>query len=167
MQLDIVKDTTGFKECINLVKNTFSERNPLITMRWLLMELKQNKDELFLDYLSPFQTAWYDAKFDEIDMKELFNMLAVNGITDEVLKSKLSCLEELTTDIIKIKAREHTRKIMISGENERALETETPKKTKMTGMCYKCARVGHPAFRCKSTCYCKLCKSNEHAEGAR
>ena len=73
-------------------------------------------------------------------------------------------MEELTTDIIKIKAREHTRKIMISGEKERALETETAKKKPMTGKCYRCARPGHPAFRCKSNCYCKFCKSNNHAK---
>ena len=166
MQLDIDEDTTGFKECIDAVKNAFSERNPLITLRWLLMELKQNKDELFLDYLARFRTAWYDAKFDEIEMKDLYNILTVNGITDEMLKSKLSCMEELTMEVIKNKAREHTRKIIIAGENERALETDTPRRRPMSGKCFRCDRTGHPAFRCKATCYCKEHKTNGHKEGS-
>ena len=41
------------------------------------------------------------------------------------------------------------------------------KKTKMTGKCFRCTRIGHPAFACKATCYCKLCKSDTHAEGAK
>ena len=167
MQLDIDEDTTGFKECIDSVKNAFSERNPLITKRWLLMDLKQNKDELFLDYLAHFQTAWFDAKFNEINMKDLYNIFAVNGITDEALKSKLSCLEELTTEVIKTKAREHTRKIIIAGESERALETNNPRRIPLQGKCFRCDRNGHPAFRCRSICYCKACKTKAHKEGSR
>ena len=113
-------------------------------MRWLLMELKQNKDELFLDYLARFQTAWYDAKFDEINMKDLYNILAIKGITDGALKSKLSCLEELTTEVIKTKAREHTRKMIINGESERALQTDTPKRSFLKGKCFRCDRIGLP-----------------------
>ena len=169
IQLDIVEET-GFNECIELVKNAFSERNPLITLRWRLMNMKQIKSELFLDYLARFTTTWYDAKFDTIDMKDLFSILVVNGITDETLKSKLSCLEELTEEVIKRKAREHTRKAMISGESEKTLNTDASKgqkKTKMTGKCFRCTRNGHPAFACKAICYCKICKSDTHAEGSK
>ena len=60
--------------------------------------------------------------------------------------------------------------MMTHKNDENDVETDgakTTKKSIMKGKYYKCAKTGHPAFRCKSNCYCMKCKSNGHSEGAR
>ena len=164
-------EDSGFIDCIEATKETFLERYPVMIRRWNMKNLKQLKDESFFTFYSRFQESWMDAEMESIDPKELFHILLIDNITDEKLRSKLSSLDKINEEIIKIKAREHEKRKKMSDDydkpNQRALKTKEQEK-KFKGSCNKCTKFGHKGNDCRTkNLYCKNCKSKDHNTGAR